>query len=439
MLVKMPQLGESVVEGTVNRWLKSPGDAVAKYEPLLEVTTDKVNAEVPSPVDGVLKEIIAKDGQTLAVGEVICEIATAEGALEEVPLEVASKSSAASVKPLEPVEVSGPPPSAAAARGVEPRTSPLVRRLAKEAGVDLADIAASGKDGRITREDLEAHLQAIAHRGASAAVQVAAESVPTSPPLATQAAPSPQPSPTPPPPRAVSSTGDTLLDLTPMRRAIAEHMVRTKATSPHATAWFEVDVSGLTRLRATLRPEFEAGEGVPLTFLPFVIQAVVQGLKRFPILNSSFDQEHQRIILHRAIHIGVAVAIPDGLLVPVIHHADSLSLSGLARKLHDLIERARSGRLTLEDIQGGTFTVNNPGSYGSILSTPLINQPQAAILSMEKIVKRPVVIGDAIAIRSMMNLSMSFDHRVLDGAVANQYLSHVKEALEGLDQDTSVN
>lgn len=224
-----------------------------------------------------------------------------------------------------------------------------------------------------------------------------------------------------------------------MRRAIAEHMVRTKATSPHATAWFEVDVTGVASLRQKIRADFERREGVPLTFLPFVIQAAVSGLKSYPILNSSFDAEHQRIILRRAIHVGIAVAVPDGLIVPVIHHADTLSLSGLAKRLQDLIERARSGRLTLDDIQGGTFTVNNPGSYGSMLSTPLINQPQAAILSMEKIVKRPVVVGDAIAIRSMMNLSMSFDHRVLDGAVANQYLSHVKEALEGLGPDTPIN
>ncbi len=430
----MPQLGESVVEGTINRWLKAPGEPVAKYEPLVEVTTDKVNAEVPSPVDGVLKEIIAKDGQTLAVGEVICEIALAEGAGEPEPAEPPPAPQAGAERPAQPA-LRDDAPAQAALPGAMPRTSPLVRRLAKEAGVDLREVSASAKDGRVTREDLEAYIRAGATRTATPPAPVAAAAVSPPPP----APPRPRPAETRPAPAAAASAEDTVLELTPMRRAIAEHMVRTKATSPHATAWFEVDVSGLARLRAKLRPDFERREGVPLTFLPFVIQAAVSGLKRFPILNSSFDQEHQRIILHRAIHIGVAVAIPDGLIVPVVHHADGLSLSGLARRLQDLIERARSGKLTLDDIQGGTFTVNNPGSYGSMLSTPLINQPQAAILSMEKITKRPVVIGDAIAIRAMMNLSMSFDHRVLDGAVANQYLSHVKEALEGLDLDTSVN
>ncbi len=430
----MPQLGESVVEGTINRWLKAPGEPVAKYEPLVEVTTDKVNAEVPSPVDGVLKEIIAKDGQTLAVGEVICEIALAEGAGEPEPAEPPPAPQAGAERPAQPA-LRDDAPAQAALPGAMPRTSPLVRRLAKEAGVDLREVSASAKDGRVTREDLEAYIRAGATRTATPPAPVAAAAVSPPPP----APPRPRPAETRPAPAAAASAEDTVLELTPMRRAIAEHMVRTKATSPHATAWFEVDISGLARLRAKLRPDFERREGVPLTFLPFVIQAAVSGLKRFPILNSSFDQEHQRIILHRAIHIGVAVAIPDGLIVPVVHHADGLSLSGLARRLQDLIERARSGKLTLDDIQGGTFTVNNPGSYGSMLSTPLINQPQAAILSMEKITKRPVVIGDAIAIRAMMNLSMSFDHRVLDGAVANQYLSHVKEALEGLDLDTSVN
>lgn len=433
----MPQLGESVVEGTINRWLKAPGEPVAKYEPLVEVTTDKVNAEVPSPVDGVLKEIIAQDGQTLAVGEVICEITVAAGASEAEAAEPPPAAGPRAERPAEPAP-SQSAPAAATPAGDMPRTSPLVRRLAKEAGVDLREVSASAKDGRITREDLEAYIRAGAQRAASppAPAEPATVNPPPPPP---SAPPRPRPAEIRPAAPATAPEGDTVLELTPMRRAIAEHMVRTKATSPHATAWFEVDVSGLARLRAKLRPDFERREGVPLTFLPFVIQAAVSGLKRFPILNSSFDQEHQRIILHRAIHIGVAVAIPDGLIVPVVHHADGLSLSGLARTLHDLIERARAGKLTLDDIQGGTFTVNNPGSYGSMLSTPLINQPQAAILSMEKITKRPVVIGDAIAIRAMMNLSMSFDHRVLDGAVANQYLSHVKEALEGLDLDTPVN
>ncbi len=432
MLVKMPQLGESVVEGTINRWLKAPGDQVTKYEPLVEVTTDKVNAEVPSPVDGTLTAIIAQDGQTLAVGEVICEIASQDepGAADARSGEVEPAPSTEAPKPAANEALVA---REAASGGPSPRTSPLVRRLAKEAGVDLSQVRASGPDGRVSRQDLEAHLATTAAAPALAAPAAPRSAPPEKAPAkpVTDAASQHRP--------AVSAGEDTAIELTPMRRAIAEHMVRTKATSPHATAWFEVDVSGVASLRQKIRADFERREGVPLTFLPFVIQAAVSGLKSYPILNSSFDAEHQRIILRRAIHVGIAVAVPDGLIVPVIHHADTLSLSGLAKRLQDLIERARSGRLTLDDIQGGTFTVNNPGSYGSMLSTPLINQPQAAILSMEKIVKRPVVVGDAIAIRSMMNLSMSFDHRVLDGAVANQYLSHVKEALEGLGPDTPIN
>lgn len=415
MLVKMPQLGESVTEGTVGRWLKRPGDRVEKYEPLLEVTTDKVNAEVPSPVSGELIRIVGNEGDTLQVGDVVCEIA-AEGA-EEAPPAVAEVSSGA---PLETsVEVQAPLEPPHPAPGGWVRTSPFVRKLAKEAGVDLAEVVPSRSDGRVTREDLEAYI----------AREARASEVRPAPPA---------PERTVEPVRLRPGAEDTLVPLTPMRRSIAEHMVRTKKESPHATAWFEVDITGLVALRSKIKDAFTAREGVPLTFLPFVVQAAVEGLRAYPVLNSSFDAERMQIILHRRIHMGIAVAVEDGLIVPVVKDADTLSLSGLARRLDDLISRARAGRLTLDDIQGGTFTVNNPGSYGSILSTPLINQPQAAILSMEKIVKRAQVVNDAIAIRSMMNLSFSFDHRVLDGAVANLFLSRVKEVLEGLNATSPV-
>lgn len=231
--------------------------------------------------------------------------------------------------------------------------------------------------------------------------------------------------------------GDRFLALTPMRRAIAEHMVRSKHESPHATSWFEVDMSRVVALRTRIRSDFEAREGVPLTYLPFVVKAAVEALKEFPQVNASWGGD--QLILRGAVNVGLAVAVPDGLIVPVLKNADGLSIAGIARTAHDLITRARSGRLSLQDIEGGTFTVNNPGSYGSVFSTPVINQPQAAILSMEAIVKRPVVVeGDAIAVRSMMFLSFSFDHRVLDGAVANQYLASVRQRLEQTGPETAV-
>jgi len=420
VLVKMPQLGESVTEGTIGRWLKRVGDKVDKYEPLVEVTTDKVNAEVPSPVAGEIRRIIGKEGDTLQVGDLVCEIATDEAEEEGGSV---SDERAPDVSESKAAELVAAPEGARAGEFV--RTSPYVRRLAKEAGVDLRQVVGSGSGGRVTRRDLEAHVTAGGASPRSAALPLADPSHPGAPSEPVK------------PPRPVQAdlkpgVDDTLVPLTPMRRSIAEHMVRTKRESPHATAWFEVDVTGLRALREKIKDSFSQREGVPLTFLPFVIQAAVEALRSYPVLNSSFDAENMQIVLHRRIHMGVAVAVDEGLIVPVVKDADALSLTGLAHRLDDLISRARAGRLTLQDIQGGTFTVNNPGSYGSILSTPLINQPQAAILSMEKIVKRAQAVNDAIAIRSMMNLSLSFDHRVLDGAVANLFLARVKEVLEGL-------
>lgn len=447
MLVKMPQLGESVTEGTIGRWLKNPGDRVEKYEPLVEVTTDKVNAEVPSPVTGTLTRIVGEEGQTLAVGDLVCEIAVegAEADTAEAAVEAAPAPQRAALPVGEPpvLQPEAPVPQPATPHAAVPavRTSPYARRLAREAGIDLATVPGTGPGGRVTPEDIAAFRKAPQAAQAAPVTGAPAPSAPPKTPAAAVAAPSPlqaasRPSPKAPP--VVASGEDQILELTPMRRSIAEHMVRTKQTSPHATAWFEVDVSGLVALRERVKTAFTEREGVPLTYLPFVVQAVVEGIRSFPILNSSFDNEANRIVLRRHVNIGVAVAVEDGLIVPVIRDADALSLTGLARRLDDVITRARRGTLTLDDIQGGTFTVNNPGSYGSILSTPLINQPQAAILSMEKIVKRAVVISDAIAVRSMMNLSMSFDHRVLDGAVANLFLSRVKEYLEGLGPDSPV-
>lgn len=425
----MPQLGESVTEGTLGRWLKKVGDRVERYEPMVEVVTDKVNAEVPAPVSGTLTALIAQEGETLAVGQPICDIAE-DGARaleqevapaappEAAPLIAGAVAPAAQVV-LAP-EVAPVPAATAAAGAARPRSSPHVRRMAQEASVDLALVPGTGPGGRVNRDDLERY---IAQRGSTAA-----------------AAPAPAQAPAPAAPTAappLTMQGDRFLALTPMRRAIAEHMVRSKHESPHATSWFEVDMSRVVALRTRIRAEFEAREGVPLTYLPFVVKAAVEALKEFPQVNASWGGDN--IILRGAVNVGLAVAVPDGLIVPVLKNADGLSVAGIARAGHDLITRARSGRLTHQDIEGGTFTVNNPGSYGSVFSTPVINQPQAAILSMESIVKRPVVVeGDAIAVRSMMFLSFSFDHRVLDGAVANQYLASVQRRLEQTGPETAV-
>ncbi|MDA8345837.1 MAG: dihydrolipoamide acetyltransferase family protein [Thermaerobacter sp.] len=429
----MPQLGESVTEGTIGRWLKQVGDQVEKYEPIVEVATDKVNAEVPSPFSGVLTEIIAAEGETLSVGQPICEIAEQGGDSAEAPAAAkvpdAPTPKAPAAGAMDTADAPQPVPAAyeplgAAQNAGRVRTSPYVRRLANDAGIDLQLVPASGAEGRVTREDLARFQQ---QAPASAAAAAPAQPAAAAPQI-------PQPAPPVQPP---AMAGDRFMDLTPMRRTIAEHMVRSKREAPHATAWFEVDMSSVVALRKRIRAEFEEREGVPLTYLPFVTKAAVEALREFPQINASWGGD--KIIVHGPVHVGLAVAIPDGLIVPILRNADGLSIAGIARGANDLITRARAGRLTLTDIEGGTFTVNNPGSYGSVFSAPVINQPQAAILSMEAIVKRPVVVqGDAIAVRSMMFLSFSFDHRVLDGAMANQYLASVKRRLEAMGPETAV-
>jgi 2-oxoisovalerate dehydrogenase E2 component (dihydrolipoyl transacylase) len=407
------------------------------------VATDKVNAEVPAPFAGTLTALIAAEGQTLKVGEPICEIAESGAAEAGVSVET----TAAQPATAPAAAAVAAPAAAAASAGAATvqhhgrvRTSPYVRRLAQEAGVDLSLVPGSGAEGRVTREDL-ARFQSAGGAAAAAPAAVVAPAASAVAPAAPAAAPAPAASPAQAAPAPAAPlapvAGDSFMPLTPMRRTIAEHMVRSKHESPHATAWFEVDMSPVVALRQSLRAEFEAREGVPLTYLPFVTKAAVEALREFPQINASWGDD--KIIIHGAIHVGLAVAVPDGLVVPVLRNADGYSIAGLARAANDLISRARAGRLTFADLEGGTFTVNNPGSYGSVFSAPVINQPQAAILSMESIVKRPVVVeGDAIAVRSMMFLSFSFDHRILDGATANQYLASVKRRLEGMGPATQV-
>jgi len=412
--IKMPQLGESVTEGTVDKWLKHEGDFVKRDEPLVEVVTDKVNAEIPSPFEGKLVKISANEGETVRVGAVIGQIETGTPADDDAAAPSSSPGAAHTEVPAVPAGRPAPPPAAAPASpataegGAESgRLSPAVRKLAAEHGIDPSSLRGSGMGGRVTRDDV-----------------VAAVGSRESPPA--QAAPPPPPSPSAP--ARVDGTREELMKLSVMRRSIAEHMVRSLATSPHAWTLQEVDVTNLVRYRESEKETFKARHGVALTYLPFVAQVVCEAIKQYPWLNSSWSDEG--VILKRYINLGIAVSIPDGLIVPVLKDADRLGFTDMVSTINDLVERARTKKLKTEDVQGGTFTLNNTGATGSVASQPIINQPQAAILTTESIVKRPVVINDAIAVRHMMNVCLSFDHRIIDGMMAGQFLGSVKQRLE---------
>jgi len=420
--VKMPQLGESITEGTISKWLKQPGDQVKKYEGLVEVITDKVNAEVPAPLAGVLKEIKVKEGTTVTVGT---EIAVIE---ESATATRATTPSAPASQPSKPVvaaksgEVPARAPAAAESAEGRTRLSPAVRALIEEhriSDAELSGISGSGIGGRISKKDIEDY---VAKRAQPAAAngeqrQRGAEA--------------------PPRPAGVAAVPGTPVPLSPMRRAIASNMVRSKQTIPHAWTVAEVDMSNVVRFRQQARDGFKQKEGIDLTFVPIIVKAVVEGLKAVPILNASWSDDG--VVMHKDINIGVAVSVEDGLIVPVIHQADRLSIAGLAKVADDLAKRARAGALTIPDVQGATFTVNNPGTFGTVLSYSIIAPPQAGILAMDAIVKRPVVVdGDAIAVRSMMNLCLSFDHRVLDGVSAARFLQGVRRWLEGFSEQIPV-
>jgi 2-oxoisovalerate dehydrogenase E2 component (dihydrolipoyl transacylase) len=471
--ITMPQLGESVTEGTVGNWLKRVGEPVGKYEALVEVVTDKVNAEVPSPVAGVLAEILVEPETTVPVGAVLCRIeeagvAVASAAAAPAPAatvggngdrDVAAGGGAPSVSPISAVRGRAEIAAMDETELLRVRSSPAVRRIAQEHGVEIARIGGSGIGGRVTKRDLVAHLAAApgtdgerggAEVGAPAPPPLAATAAgAVSPPPvaatpeaarpvpATEVVPVPPPAPEPGAAPAAGRTpvpvfpGDEVVPVTPMRRTIAEHTVRSERTAPQATVVMEVDMTRVVAFRAAQKEAFRRREGIGLTFLPFAIKAATLALRDHPRLNAVWDEDR---ILHRAaINVGVAVALEDGLIVPVIRHADRLSVAGLMHAVADLAARARGGGLTPDDVAGGTFTVNNPGSFGSLVSTPILVQPQAAILSTEAIVKRPVVVDDMIAVRSMMNLSLTIDHRILDGLAAARFLQAVKGWLEAED------
>lgn len=434
--IDLPQVGESVIEGIIGKWLKQPGDKLERYDPLVEVVTDKVTMEVPSPVNGVLSRILAEEGETVPMGAPIAEIETEEAqppsvshtgppAQAQVTREKAPESVGTTgyllkdVKPVGPTGGGVEEPEVTQGAGTvrEPgeertRHSPAVRRLAREHNVDLAMVTGTGMGGRITRGDVLSYIEA----GVGGTVL---DSVPKTGPT---------------PERKESE--DQAIALSPVRRIIAQHMMKSAAEIPHAWSMVEVDVNSLVKYRDAIKSEFQQREGVALTYLPFVIKAVVESLRQHPMLNSAWGGD--KIILKKRIHVGIAVAAPEGLVVPVIHNADSLSISGLARIVHDLTAKARQGKLSLQEVQGGTFTVNNTGALGSVVSQPIINHPQAAILTTEAIQKRPVVVNDAIAIRSMMNICLSFDHRIVDGAESGAFLQSVKGQLEAMGPDTSI-
>ncbi len=479
--VSMPPLGESVAEGTIGRLLKAPGDRVERDEPIVEVITDKVNAEIPSPVAGVVEEIVVSEGDVIAIGAPILTIGdgsrqgTGDRGQGTVAADAPSSAvPAASASPALATEVaaSGPAgaresarslveapasrtPSAGDANGAPKRASPFVRALAGKYGVELGQVTGSGLGGRVTKDDIlgfiEQHgLQPVADRGpAPVAAAPAVPSAPPTPPTPPMPVAPPQPPAAPaaplvaqppapaPTPGAPVGPDEELVPLVPMRRAIAEHMVRSVQTSPHAWGMVEIDVSKLVKLRESLLNEWRRREGYELTFLPFFIKAVVEALRENPTLNARWSD--QGIVLKRRIHIGIAVAVANGLVVPVIRDTDQKSIAGIATSLRDVVPRAREGRLSMDDLSGGTFTVNNTGALGSIASGPIINQPQAGIITMEAIVKRPVVTeDDAIAIRSMMNSCLSFDHRVTDGAEALRFLQSVKKRVEAFGPGDTV-
>ena len=446
--VVMPQMGESIAEGTLSRWLKKPGDEVKRDEALFEISTDKVDAEIPSPTAGVLAEVLVTEGQTVPVQTVVARIETEKGAMVAAPAAAgpapaeagavsgapsggratAVSAAGASSRSSSPASVGPPPPlgtpdgSAAGGNGLEDRlrtkSSPLVRKIAAEHGIDLGALRGSGIAGRVTKRDIlqyiESGVGATETGGRTPPVQAPGGAVAHGPP-------------------AEPWPGDVVEPMSRMRSLISEHMVASRRTSAHVTSFFEVDFTRVARIRAAHRAEFERTSGGKLTFLPFVVKVVVDGLRAFPVLNASV--RGNEVIYRKQYNVGIAVALDWGLIVPVIKNADNLSVTGLARTLSEMADRARLKRLDPSEVQGGTFTITNPGVFGSLMGTPIINQPQVAILGLGAIEKRPKVIRgpegeDAIAIRTCAYLSLSFDHRIVDGADADKFLAFVKRGIE---------
>jgi 2-oxoglutarate dehydrogenase dihydrolipoamide succinyltransferase (E2 component) len=431
----MPQLGESVSEGTVGRWLKQEGETIKRDEPLVEIITDKVTAEYPSPVTGRVVKILVKEDETVKVGAEIAEIEEAGAAASASSTSTSTSSQAPSVTSNGGAPSASVPgasanngtsatsaaSSAPSATATLDRVSPLARRMAQEHQIDLHQIQGTGENGRIRKEDIMAHM-------AQPTQPTATAPAPVAPPAPRPAAPAMP---------VAAMEGDQLINPSPARRVIAEHMVRSKQTSPHATTIFEVDMTNLARWLAANKDTFRQREGYGISFQTFAIKAAVEALREYPYVNASWTEDN-KILLRHQINVGISIALENNLIVPVIRNADTLSLAGIARAMSDLVARARTNRLKPDELQGGTFTVNNPGVFGTMMSMSIINQPNAAILTMDAVVKRPVVIGDAIAIRDMRYMSISFDHRILDGLTAAQFMGAIKRRLENPGSDIQV-
>lgn len=435
--VIMPQMGESIAEGTMVKWLKNIGETIERDEPLFEISTDKVDAEIPSPAAGVLLEILVTEGQTVEINTVVGRIgqageaagasapkaAPAPSAPAPAPAAPAPKPAPAPTPAPAPAKPAAPAPAPAAAAKNFVRSSPVVQKIAAEHGVDVSLIEGTGEGGRVTKKDIMGYIES----ASSASIPTAA---PVQVPAAPKAVPSAPPAPAAAAPRAqvfAAGQDEVREPMSIMRRKIAEHMVMSKHTSAHVYTIFEVDMNEVVKRRDAAKKEFES-EGVKLTFLPYFVEACIRGIKEYPIVNSSVDGD--TIVYKKNVNVGIAVAIENGLIVPVIKHADQMNLLGLAKSAADLGARARSKRLLPDDVQGGTFTITNVGVFGGVVGLPIINQPQVAILGIGTIVKRPVVIDDAIAIRPIVYLSLSYDHRVIDGADAARFLTVVKRELE---------
>jgi pyruvate dehydrogenase E2 component (dihydrolipoamide acetyltransferase) len=420
----MPQMGESIVEGTITKWLKKPGDKIQRDEPLFEISTDKVDAEIPAPASGVLQEIKVTEGTTVGVNTVVGTIAVDGEAASAKPAASAPAKSAPAAVPApkedkKPAQAPPPAPVLAQEENEEARSSPLVRKIAREHGVSLSQISGTGLGGRITKQDI---MQFIESQGSSQP----APSTPSAPAQSVTAAPAPRPAAPAPYP------GD-LVPMTNMRKLIAKHMIESRRTSAHVHCMYEVDFTRIVNLRAKHKAGFEQRHGARLTFMPFFVRSAVMALQQWPIINATIEGDNIRY--HRQINMGIAVALDWGLIVPVLKNSGDLNFLGLQRGITDLGERARTKKLKPEDVEGSTFTVTNPGQFGAVFGLPIINQPNSAIMGVGGITKQPMVITDkdgtdSIAIRSVVHLTLGYDHRLIDGAVADQFMAMVKKNLE---------
>ena len=427
--IVMPQMGESIFEGTITKWLKKPGDKVQRDEPLFEISTDKVDAEIPAPASGILQDIKVVEGNTVQVNTVVGTIA-GDGEASAAPAPAPAKAAAPPPVASAPVKAqAAPPPSAPAPQPVQQeeddhaRSSPLVRKIAREHGINLSQVSGTGMGGRITKQDITAFLERADTAPAPARASAPAATTPAS---------------AKPAPVAPAAFPGDLVPMTQMRKIIAQRMIESRRTSAHVHCMFEVDITRIVQLRNKTKTAFEQRNGARLTFMPFFVRAAIIGLQQFPIVNASSEADSIRY--HRHVNVGIAVALDWGLIVPVLKNADELNFLGLQRGISDLGERSRTKKLKPDEVEGSTFTVTNPGQFGAVFGLPIINQPNSAILGVGGITKAPLVVtdrdgNDSIAIRSIVHLTLGYDHRLIDGAVADQFMAFVKKTLENWSEE----